>query len=187
MSSSPLYIGGGGGYGQGTSEVGEGPALPSISSDEIEAILGKRINVALIDCEGCIPQIDKTNLLDETEGVDLILMEEDANPNPYYGEWHKVLQQRNVSDQKNTISPATYLTLVNNWQYNCVWYLEDTHYHKHPESKRWSMPMRHSVWLHKRAMKSRVHPGSCSEYINERGFTSGQIVCAECPSPPSGR
>ena len=46
--------------------------------------------------------------------------------------------------------------------------------------------MRHSVWLHKRALNSRSLPGSCKEYIDEQGFKSGQIVCAECPLPPSG-
>ena len=99
VSSDPVYMGQGLSYAQRTSDTGEGPALPSISTgpDEIETILGKRINVALIDCEGCIPQLDKTNLLNETEGVDLILMEEDQIQ---YGEWHKILYQRNVSNHQ---------------------------------------------------------------------------------------
>ena len=108
VSSDPVYMGQCCNYAQRTSETGEGPALPSISTDEIETILGKRINVALIDCEGCIPQIDKTNLLDETEGVDLILMEEDQIQ---YGEWHKILYQRNVSNhqsKKQFLFPATH-------------------------------------------------------------------------------
>ena len=54
VSSDPIYMGKYGGYAQLTSETGEGPALPSIGTGEIESILGKRINVALIDCEGCI-------------------------------------------------------------------------------------------------------------------------------------
>jgi len=160
VSSEPIYMGSCCSYAQRTSETGEGPALPSISTDEIETILGRKINVALIDCEGCITQIDKTSLLDESKGVDLILMEEDQIK---YGEWHKILYQRN---------------------YHCIWYLEDTYYHKHENAKRWSLPMRHSVWLHKRALDSRVLPGSCKEYIDEQGFASGQIVCAECPSNP---
>ena len=34
---------------------------------------------------GCIPFVDKTDLLDEEKGVDLILMEEDAID---YSEWY---------------------------------------------------------------------------------------------------
>ncbi|EJK77842.1 hypothetical protein THAOC_00297, partial [Thalassiosira oceanica] len=106
VSSEPIYMAtavGRYGYAQRTSATGEGHALPSISTDEIETILGRKINVALIDCEGCIPQIDKTSLLDESKGVDLILMEEDQIK---YGEWHKILYQRNLDPEARGSNPA---------------------------------------------------------------------------------
>ena len=105
---------------------------------------------------GCIPFVDKTDLLDEEKGVDVILMEEDAID---YSEWYVKLYQRN---------------------YKCIWYIRDT-YVKRGKKPEWSIKMRHSVWIHDRVLSDRKFPQSCKEYVESQNFTSQQIDCAECP------
>lgn len=51
VSNSPLFLGSSA-YAGWTSSSGNGPSLPRLNVTTIERAVGKRINVALIDCEG---------------------------------------------------------------------------------------------------------------------------------------
>ena len=187
VSNEPLFPGRYTGYAGQTTSVGIGMGIPHVNVSVIEQSVEERINVALIDCEGkqhrgahgsdkvssvcgiithsrphittgCIPFVDKTGLLDETYGVDLILMEEDAID---YSEWHLKLQSR---------------------KYKCVWYIKDTYA---PNEIGWSQKLRHSAWAHERILSEgankREIPLSCEEYVKQHGFTSEQIDCSHCP------
>ena len=92
-------------------------ALPNIRLQDVERLISKKINVALIDCEGCIGSVEEAGLLDQ---VDLILMEEDMLPS--YGIWHTKLFQKG---------------------FKCEWYIRDTF----DRNIQWSRNLRHSAWL----------------------------------------
>lgn len=94
-------------------------AVPHISRADIEAAVGQKINVALIDCEGCIRGIQEI-----FDHVDVVLMEEDGPSYVEYKSWHKTLIEKN---------------------FECAWYIRDT---SAPE-KRLSQEMRHSAWIRK--------------------------------------
>ncbi len=51
VSNTPLFLGSSAYAGQ-TSSSGKGPSLPRLNVTSIERVVGTRINVALIDCEG---------------------------------------------------------------------------------------------------------------------------------------
>ncbi len=52
VSTEPMFMGNKAHYAQMTKTGGNGSGLPSIDVPEIENVIGSRINVALIDCEG---------------------------------------------------------------------------------------------------------------------------------------
>ena len=74
-----------GGAENGARGVENGPrvAVPNFAIDEIERRIGRRINAALIDCEGCIEYSMSDALLRRLE---LILLEEDGGID--YRRWH---------------------------------------------------------------------------------------------------
>lgn len=170
VSDGPLRMGRNEGYAQQTTtaggEAGGAGGLPYVNRSYVEDMVGARINIALIDCEGCIPFVDRAGLLDEAFGVGLVLLEEDAID---YREWHRKLYARG---------------------YRCRWYVRDTY---DPVNVGWSRNMRHSAWAHARVVPAaeggggawgggpRPLPPACEEYVKLRGFDEGQIVCDECP------
>jgi FkbM family methyltransferase len=110
------------GYGAQTSTEAGGnkEELPHIDWRSVEAFLGKPINVALIDCEGCLPGVHASGLLDQ---IELIIMEEDGEDTDYDNIWHEKL--------------AT--------SFDCIWFINDTV----DPNKAWSRNLRHSSWLRK--------------------------------------
>lgn len=130
VSSHPMFMEDFGnqanGYGAQTSNNRDDPSkqaleeLPHVAWQTIEQVVGKKFNVALIDCEGCLPTVYESGLLAQ---VDLIVMEEDGNID-YYNEWHKILAET----------------------FDCIWYIKDT---VAPNKRAWSQDLRHSSWRRK--------------------------------------
>jgi hypothetical protein len=125
VGRKPLYVKEDGlrGYGTQTTTEQEGKgwaAIPNMELNEVERHIGMKINVALIDCEGCIQSVDDSGLLEQ---VELILLEEDGALE-LYATWHKSLHEKG---------------------FGCLWYLKDT---ANPARASWAA-VRHSVWLRK--------------------------------------
>ena len=59
VSKEPIFMGNYNHYAQMTKLDGKGPGLPRIDVPEIQNVIGSRINVALIDCEGIVLQHTK--------------------------------------------------------------------------------------------------------------------------------
>jgi hypothetical protein len=93
VSTKDIYLGGLAGYALFTStehKQGSTP-IPRIDVTTIEHVLQRKINVALIDCEGCIDIVEENGMFDRKNGVDLILMEEDRTETVDYAKWHEKL------------------------------------------------------------------------------------------------
>jgi hypothetical protein len=144
------------GYGTQTTTSGEPgwASIPNMALNDVERNIGKKVNVALIDCEGCIPSVNETGLLDQ---VDLILLEEDGLGEMGYAPWHASLFKRG---------------------FKCLWYLKDT---ANPRRTAWAR-VRHSVWLRKGV--DREYPSceeyAQTTGLSE---TPKLLMCATCPEP----
>lgn len=89
------------------------PPAQNFAVDGIERRIGSRFNAALIDCEGCIPHLAATGLLDR---LALVLIEEDyaagagwAGEGVPYAHWRRYLHKRgfvNVWHASDAFSPS---------------------------------------------------------------------------------
>lgn len=160
VSTKPFYMYKHAGYALSvTDQPGNNKAaIPHISVPQVEAHIGAKINVALIDCEGCIQSVEDNGMFDSDSGVDVILMEEDGPPElANYTYWHD--------------------RLTSHHGYSCVWFIKDS-----------SFALKHSAWVHERVKDTRDYPSSCEEYVASKGFRTTmegklkpQIVCEKCP------
>ena len=153
VGATPLQISSNRGYGTMSVEATSlATSLPNIELSIIEQHIHSKVNVALIDCEGCIDSVDKAGVLDQ---IELIIMEEDSLPS--YTEWHAKLSTKGFS---------------------CFWYIKDT---TAPLTRAWSRDLRHSVWIKQTTdMEGRTRL-TCKDYAAQKGLSADLLTCTECP------
>jgi hypothetical protein len=159
VAKKPLYVKENGrkGYGtQTTTRSRKGWAeIPNMMElNEVEQQIGRTVNVALIDCEGCIQSVSETGFL--LDQVELVLMEEDAGE---YELWHKTLYEKG---------------------FDCLWYLKDT---ADPANAAW-VAVRHSMWLKKGSSRQHPPSCEEYAQQTGLSKTPDLFMCATCPLPP---
>ena len=152
------------------------PPLPhNLKVDEVEALIGSRINAALIDCEGCIRfALNDSALL---ERLELILIEEDLykDDNPQW--WERVVDYKAVGASLRAAG------------FTQIWRSHDTY---DPEATAgWSRNMYHSAW--KRTAHGHRHSptgtwgrgavNQCNRHADAASLNRSQLHCA--PIPPA--
>jgi FkbM family methyltransferase len=136
------------------------PKVPAMSIAQLEAALGRSINVALFDCEGCIESVLTPRLARQLE---LILWEEDGQSFQDIRRWY----QRLVA-----------------YGFSLVWRIHDTF----DPMESWSRHMFHSVWLRRpheaggepwrTPAPRRDLPRQCLEYKASRRIPDTELLCA---------
>lgn len=133
------------------------PPPHNVLIEEVESLIGARVNAALIDCEGCIEfALNDTSLL---ERLELILLEEDLykKDNPQWWErvidydvWHAKLRRAGFTQ---------------------VWRSHDTF--EPTAVGGWSRNMYHSAWQRKP-----VRADLCARYARKHGLPKSRLNCA---------
>ena len=133
-----------------------GAVVPNFNFSALERRIGGNFNAMLVDCEGCLPQVVATGLLDQ---VDLVLIEEDAAR-------HKLnLEGINYKLWRQHLFRSGFKN---------VWFTKDTYNPKGPESStRWSHSRRHLAW------RRQVQPArdECEEYRKSAQLDADALSC----------
>lgn len=124
--------------------------LPNVAFTQLEANLGTKFTVALIDCEGCVKFVPQALL----EQVSLVIIEEDG-ARIEHAAWHARLRGAGLRR---------------------IWHTHDTYWEPTPAGDRffWSRTMMHAAW----SRSSRLSVPSCTQYASRMGYSTRFLNCS---------
>jgi len=154
--------------GSGTPDDGGGLPVPNMELGDVLRHTGiPSFNVALIDCEGCIPSARER----ESDFVAA------GSPSPgrcRNSRWIRGFcpNARIYEERPNAAQPVRRCVVsLPARDFRCVWYIHDVNVHS----------LFHSVWV-RRDLKQEL-PGSCHDFLaRHAALIATHLLCSECPA-----